>query len=183
MDKVDSFHKAEVRDCTNNLNIIYKKIMEKKNVDEVLDYLLNKDVHLHIQKYMNRLELLDRDKMMSENISYCNLIVDFTQPRMRKIHSILKLYGHVIKKFIKINKGLNITCHKDDSNDLSLSVFNYISDIFCSQKCELCPICPACDDMFFKVLYRNICLFSGIIFIISFMILLILFKIEIKYKY
>ena len=128
MNKTIALYKININKCTDELNKINTDI-SKKNIDGALDYLLDKNIYDSIKKYVSQLEILHQDRMMVTEIPYCSIITDFTKPRVRKLNSIIKMYGTTLSKLININKDLTKTCHGEDSHIFLSSMFKSIKNI------------------------------------------------------
>ena len=180
-------YKINMTECLNNLDNIYKNSMKQKNSNNIMDYLLDKQTYLDITKNVNKLDLLYKDRMLANDATYCNFVMDFTQPKMRKINSIIKMYGKTMNKLLNINKNMTQECHGEDSNHFFISLLNALQIVFNSngksKSYNLCPICPACDDKYFKVMYRNICFTMVIMLMLCGLILLFLFDIKLKFRF
>ena len=185
MNKVVDTYKKNSEICLLNYDTINKNIMKKKNIDDILNYLLDKSTCDNIKKFVANFELLYKDRTMASDKKYCDVIINFTQPQMRKIHSIMKIYGSTFNTFLNINKELTYECHGEDSYNFMMSTLNTVNILFNKNKKldKLCPICPACDDMHLKLLYKHIFFTLIIILSLSLLILMALFDVSIKYKY
>ena len=186
MNKTVYVHNLNMNKCVTELKIIIKNITEKKTIDDALDYLLDKKIYNDIKQNIEYMDLLYADRSLSNDTRYCDIVVDFTQPKMRKINSVIKMYGRTLNKLSVINKALMNECHGEDSNNFFTSTLNELNNMSNRDKNKpslQCPMCPACDDTYFKVLYRNICFSVIIILTLSFLVLFLLFDINFKYKF
>lgn len=103
MDKTVNVYRKNINTCLLKLDTVNKNILKKRNIDDILNYLLDKSTCDDIKKFVANFELLYKDRMMAYDKKYCDAIINFTHPQMRKMHSIIKMYGPTFNTFLNIN--------------------------------------------------------------------------------